>query len=52
MLKKLPLDKVNGTKNALSFLSRAPADHSFTFDSRFLHELKYKVRLSKGKDTL
>ena len=29
------------------FLLRAPAHHSFTFNLRFLYELKHKVRLSK-----
>ena len=29
------------------FLSRAPTHHSFTFNLRFLYELKHKVRLSK-----
>ena len=38
---------MNVTKNAHSFLSRAPAHHSFTFDSHFLYELKRKVYLSK-----
>ena len=47
MLKKFPLDKINGTKDALFFLSRAPTHHSFTFNLRFLYELKHKVRLSK-----
>ena len=48
MLKKnVPLDRINGTKNVLCFLSRAPTHHSFTFDLRFLHELKHKIRLSK-----
>ena len=47
MLKKIPSDKINGTKNALFFLSRAPTHHSFTFNLRFLYELKHKVRLSK-----
>ena len=42
MLKKFPSDK-----NALFFLSRAPTHHSFTFNLRFLYELKHKVRLSK-----
>ena len=46
-LKKFPSDKTNGTKNALFFLSRAPTRHSFTFNLRFLYELKNKVRLSK-----
>ena len=30
MLKKLPSDKINGTKSALFFLLRAPTPHSFT----------------------
>ena len=47
MLKKFPSDKINGTKNALFFLSRAPTHHNFTFNLRFLYELKHKVRLSK-----
>ena len=47
MLKKFPLSKINGTKNALLFLSRAPTYHSFTFNLRFLHELKHMGRLSK-----
>ena len=34
-------------KNTLLFLSRAPAHHSFTFNLRFLYDLKHKVRLSK-----
>ena len=47
MLKKFPSDKTNDTKNVLFFLSRAPTHHSFTFNLRFLYELKYKVRISK-----
>ena len=47
MLKKFRLDKINGTKNALFFLLQAPTHHSFTFNLRFLYELKHKVRLSK-----
>ena len=47
MLKEFPSDKINDTKNAPFFLSRAPTYHSFTFSLRFLHELKHKVRLSK-----
>ena len=47
MLKKIPSDKKNDTKNALFFLSRAPTHHRFTFNLRFLYEMKYKVRLSK-----
>ena len=48
MLKKIPSDKINVTKNALCFISQAPAHHSFTFNSRFLYELKHKVHLSKS----
>ena len=47
MLKKFPSDKINSTKNALFFLSRAPTHHSFTLNLRFLYELKRKVGLSK-----
>ena len=47
MSKKFPSDKINGTKNALFFLLRAPAHHSFTLNLRVLYELEYKVRLSK-----
>ena len=47
MLKTFPSDKINGAKNSLLFLLRAPTHHSFTFNLRFLYELKYKVRLSK-----
>ena len=36
-------------KNALHFLSRAPTYHTFTFNSRFLNELKQKFRLSKSE---
>ena len=46
MLKNFPSDKINGTKNVLFFLSRAPTHQSFTFNLRFLSELKHKVRLS------
>ena len=38
MLKKFPSDKINGTKNALFFLSQAPIHHSFTFNLQFLAE--------------
>ena len=31
-------------KNALFFPSRAPVNHNFTFNLRFLHVLKHKVR--------
>ena len=47
MLPKFPSDEINGTKNFLFFLSRAPTHHSFTFNLRFLYKLKHKVRLSK-----
>ena len=47
MLKKFPLDKINSTKNAHFSLSPAPTHHGFTFNLRFLFELKQKVRLSK-----
>ena len=47
MLKEIPSDKLNGTKNALFFLSQAPTHHSFTFNLQFLSEPKRKVRLSK-----
>ena len=47
MLKQFLSDKINGTKNALFFLSPAPTNHSFTFNLRFLYELKHKVGLSK-----
>ena len=33
MLKTFPSDKINVTKYALFFLSRAPTHHSFTFNS-------------------
>ena len=46
-VKNFPSDKINGTKNALFFLSRAPTHHSFTFNLRFSYELKHKVRLFK-----
>ena len=48
MLKKCLSDKLNVTKNALFFLSRAPTHDSFNFTLRFLYELKHKVHLSKS----
>ena len=45
--KEFPSDRINGTKNALFFLSGTPTHHSFTFNLRFLYELKHKVHLSK-----
>ena len=47
MLQEFPSYKINGAKNALFFLSGAPTHHSFTFNLRFLYELKHKVRLFK-----
>ena len=47
MLKKVPSDIINCIKNVLFFLSRAPTHHSFTFNLRFLDELKRKVPFSK-----
>ena len=47
MLKKFPSDKINGTKNALFFLSPAPIHYGFTFNLRFLYELKHNVHSSK-----
>ena len=47
MLKKFPSDKINGTENAFCFLLQAPTHDSFTFNLRFLYELKHKVSLSK-----
>ena len=48
ILKKFPSDKINSIKNALFFLSQAPSHHSFTFNFRFLYQLRHKVRLSKA----
>ena len=42
MVKRFSSEKINGTKNAFSFLSRAPTQ-------RFLYELEQKVRLSETK---
>ena len=47
MLKGFTLNKINVTKNALFFLSRAPTPCSYTFNLQFLYELKQKVHLSK-----
>ena len=44
MLNKFSSHKINGSKTALSFLSRAP-----TLDLQFLYELKQKVRLSETR---
>ena len=48
MLKKFPSDRINSTENALFFLSRAPTHNGFTYNLRFLYELKHQVRLSKN----
>ena len=42
MLKKFPSDKINTTKKTLFSLSRAQTHHGFTFNSRFLYELKHR----------
>ena len=47
MSKKYPSNKINVTKNAIFFLSQAPTDHSFTFNSQILYELKHNFHLSK-----
>ena len=47
MLKKFSSGIINVTKNALLFPVRAPTHQSFTFDLRFLNELKNNVHLSK-----
>ena len=47
MLQNFPLHKINGRENALFSLLRAPTHNSFTFNLRFLYELKHKVRLSR-----
>ena len=46
MLKKFRSDKINSTRNTLFFLSRDPTHHSFTFNLRYLYELKHKSGLS------
>ena len=43
ILKKFPSDRINSTKTALFFLSRAPNHHNFTFNSQFLYKLKHMV---------
>ena len=47
MLKKFSSDKISDTKNAIFFILRAPTHHSFTFNLRFLYELKRKVVVSE-----
>ena len=46
-LKKIPSNKINGTKNDLIFFSQAPTHHNFTFILRLLYELKHEVYLCK-----
>ena len=38
-VKRFPLGKINGTKTASFFHSRAATHHSFTFKLQFLYEL-------------
>ena len=45
--KKFPSDKINGTKNTLILLLRDSTHRSFTFNLRFLYELKHKGPLFK-----
>ena len=47
MLKNVPSEKISGTKHTFLFLPRAPTHHSFTFNLRFLYELKHKALVSK-----
>ena len=47
MLEKFAFDKMNGTKNTFFFLSRALPHHSFSFNLRFLYEVKHKLPPSK-----
>ena len=47
MLRIFPSDKINSTKNALFFPLQTLTHHSFTFNMRFLYELKHKGFLSK-----
>ena len=46
MLKKVPSDKINGTKNALFFFRELQLI-SFTFHLRLLYDRKHEVRFSK-----
>ena len=47
MLKKFSSARISRIKNALLFLSGALNHRNFTFNLRFLYELKQKVCLSK-----
>ena len=46
-LEKILFGQNKLSKKDLFFLLQAPTHHSFTFNLRFLYELKHKVRLSK-----
>ena len=46
-MEEFPSVKINSTKNALFTHWRAPTHRSFTFNLRFLYELKHSVCLSK-----
>ena len=46
MSKKFPSGQDEWYKKSF-FLLRVPTHHSFTFNLRFLYELKHKVRLSE-----
>ena len=46
-VKKFLSDKLNNIKTVHFFLSQAPTHYSFTFNLRFLYELRHKIRLSK-----
>ena len=50
VLKKSPLYKINRTKNAFIFLSRAPPYHSFTFNITILiwAEAEAALKMSVG----
>ena len=47
MSKKISFEQNKRYKNAIFFLSQAPTDHSFTFNSQILYELKHNFHLSK-----
>ena len=48
MLKTFPFGQNKRYRKFIFFLSWALAHHSFTFNLRFLYQLKHKVRLSKA----
>ena len=45
MLRKIPPDKINGTKNVLVCISRVSTHHNFTFNLRFLYNKKNYQKL-------